>query len=48
MKQNNHCVVIGGIFSLHGQILGYALFVIGLFYIPFYIRGLKYSRGDFK
>ena len=34
-------IITGGIFSLHGQIFGYVLFVIGLVCIPFYIRSLK-------
>lgn len=44
-------IIAGGIFSLHGQIFGYVLFVIGLICIPFYIKSLEtteHSEGDFK
>ena len=42
-------IICGGIYSLHGEVFGYVLFVIGLICVGFYIRDIyttKIINGD--
>ena len=38
-------IIGGGIFSFHGEVFGYVLFVIGLICVPFYMHDLLSTKN---